>query len=160
MLLGDLHALKPNPEGEHHRSPANVRITFSGGHLDFSPEQDCSRDEGGMVFVLPIISSPWEMTRSNIDRNGPAIIHGNSFQEINMEKQNAIVQIQGLLLKPTNFSKGEYQRVGYFKILSLGKGTNWFKAVEELGTETARSGCAEILTNPQFPDENYVINII
>jgi hypothetical protein len=92
-----------------------------------------------------------------ISNSSPAI-HDNSIQEVKVAKDNKIVQITGLLLRPTNRSQGEYQRVGYFELSP--QRVDWFKAVSESGAETAGSGCAEILTDSQYPDEKYVITLI
>jgi hypothetical protein len=69
---------------------------------------------------------------------------------------------QGIIIRPTNQVKGEFQRVGSF----LG---DYYKSVEvdtlvqELdrrGRVTARAECGEVIENTEHPNETFVITII
>jgi hypothetical protein len=160
MLQGELRTTRQYSKARgYHYWTTEVTINFSSGHLDLHAAlPDCMEDENGMVFILPITSVAEELPQPDVISNSSPAIHDNSIQEVKVAKDNKIVQITGLLLRPTNRSQGEYQRVGYFELSP--QRVDWFKAVSESGAETAGSGCAEILTDSQYPDEKYVITLI
>lgn len=71
--------------------------------------------------------------------------------------------LEGILLEPTRDQKGEYRRVGHFSILQRHEATdvqNLLRRMRESGPEIAEAGCAEVLAEPEFPDERYVITIV
>jgi hypothetical protein len=161
MLQGELRTTKQFSKDGYHYWKTSVTITFSSGHLSLNAMPDCMEDENGMVFILPIISVAMKTARSDAQRSSFTAIYDNPIQEVKVAKdgkEDKIVEIVGLLLRPTNISKGEYQRVGYFDLLS--EREDWVKAVEESEPQTAGSDCGEILTDPQHLDEKYVITLV
>jgi len=102
MLHGQMSC--PGPRPPNYGRKLEVPL-MAHGRMKISAIQDCSDDEIEKLFILPI-----EETKRPVER----------------------MEIRGILLQPTNTSKGEYQRVGYF-VFFLAKRTPSFWAMR-LGT--------------------------
>jgi hypothetical protein len=72
---------------------------------------------------------------------------------------------RGLLLLPTDNKKGEYTRAGRFELWAVDERTpenleRFLKLLEQSGKATAEAHYTEILKEPKFTNEPYVITII
>jgi len=72
-----------------------------------------------------------------------------------------IVRLGGLLLLPARGKGGRYTRVGCFSLMNGRERnlTRFSELLDSFGQATAEARCAEVLPNPAFPDERYVIMI-
>jgi hypothetical protein len=147
------HRLEPN-----HPRHGEFTISVTGyENQKFLVNNDCiddGRDLNETVYLLPLLGT------------FQFIYNWNPYEQI------AIVELRGILLRPTGVTKGEYQRLGSFCFGGVKPKTSFSdssekgvyygfkKILEQSGEETAEAACAEIITNTQYPKEQYVITII
>lgn len=81
------------------------------------------------------------------------------------------LMIEGIVLQATGVSKGEFSRIGsfdFYKDKMMLKKEDYTKEaydlflqmLDEHKTATAEAVCAEIISNPTYPSERYVITIV
>jgi hypothetical protein len=139
MLAGKLKKIKS--EKEDRRFDYNeVDIESQDGKKEtFRMYPDSDEYDGEQIYVLPVLEI---------------------FGKGKYNKRN----VKGLLLSATG-NKGEYIRAGFFDISAFNDGhreiqERLLKLLESSGQATAEAQWAEILSEPEFPDEGYVITII
>ena len=129
--------------------PSLYQVEISSSEIFdvFTVNVDSDEDVGRTVYILPLIQE------------------GGDLEAINGEKGHSysLKYIQGLLLAPSNNEKGEYYRTGYvtfFDQYNFSPFQRFETALEAVGAATAEAGCAEILLEPRYPREKYIITII
>lgn len=130
------------------RPRLDVIVTLSGGEILFQTWSDTLMDpqEADEVYMIPIA----EIALSSKYKYG-----------INMTGQTT--SVYGIVVRPAMFEEGQYVRVGSFDLITghfgqlVGEYDNFLRAIEEVGTETARRGCTEAVTSPE---EIFVINVV
>ncbi len=116
---------------------------------------DLEHVDTALVHFLPILSG----------RTGTSIRRGEDWIQQEM--------VEGILLRATGHAKGEYTRIGSFSFLNNrdnfslynnNKDKNMYgpfmKILEETGRVTAEAACAEVIVDPEHPDQQFVITII
>ncbi|TVY15015.1 hypothetical protein LARI1_G006653 [Lachnellula arida] len=73
--------------------------------------------------------------------------------------------LRGLIVLPTGSKKGKYSRAGFFDMPAFDEGhrktqDRFLALLEASGKETAEARCADVLEEPEFVEERYVITII
>lgn len=138
----------------------NILLHVDKEEKEFPIQIDCLDDgqqEGtGPVYLVPIIG-------------------GKTGTASGLEEKDWVYEwlIEGIVLRLTDVSKGEFSRIGSFKFFKnqviWGTGSTeiadesyepFLKVMEELGEMTAKVACAEIMSSPEHPDERYVITLI
>lgn len=82
------------------------------------------------------------------------------------------LMIEGIVLRATGSNKGEFSRIGsfnFYKDKCTFPGDQdveeelykpFLHILEEQGVTTAEAACAEVISNPDYPDERYVITLV
>ncbi len=144
----------------------NIMLHADKEEKEFPIQIDCLDDGGqedtGLVYLLPIIGG----------KTGTAI--GQKGQKDD-EEIDWLYEwlIEGIVLRPTDVTKGEFSRIGSFNfyknkaIWTMGSVEiadesyePFLRVMEEQGTTTAEAACVEIVSSPERPDERYVITLI
>ena len=121
-----------------------VEILPLGNREFFEVYPDWDEDVGRIIYILPLIQEIKDIRACD--------------EEV-VPKQSAR-QVYGLLLAPTNDKKGEFYRTGYLHIRDADPFPRFEKALEVSGARTAELVCAEVLLEPKYPTEKYIITII
>ena len=124
----------------------DVDIWSSEGHRYLPAITDSDGDFAHTVYMLPLVH----------------IVQGPRAEKYHEDNRR---DIWGLLLAASNKKKGEYRRVGVFGYSGLGCQDSgalprFEKALNEFGATVAESACAEILPEPKYPLQRYIITII
>jgi hypothetical protein len=166
LLIGTpCNAQEANSEVPLQPYEESFRISFSDGDQFITAQKDSSDDDDGdMVYVLPTLL---------VTEDGYIGHHTTATTRRHSEHEDALIDGQeprrktlaGLLLRPTGTLNGQYRRVGSFRVeyswdTDKERFENFIRALPASERSTAESGCAEIIDNPNCPDERYVINIV
>jgi len=120
---------------------SEVDIESSDGRKEsFRVYPDSDEYDGEDVYVLPVVD----------------VLGKEKYDQRN---------VSGLLLLPADTEKGEFVRAGFFSFSAFDERCReiqerFLKLAEQSGKVTAAAQCAEVLSEPEFPDERYVITII
>jgi len=144
--------------------------TMTAGHLGHSKQSDNPEAEEGATIVLdtgfefPIQIDCLDDDNQKSDR----LIHllpirggrtGFSMSGDGWSWEQLV--IEGIVLRATGITKGEFSRIGSFKLYNTkSKYERFLQWLEEHGTVTAEAACAEITSNSKNPDERYVIMLV
>lgn len=109
---------------------------------------DAYQDDNRQIHLLPLLGG----------RTG----HSSGKVRIRLDEQDKIDEFmsEGIVLRATSFTKGEFSRIGSFNIYKDGLWTTAkdeeneayetiLQILEEHGPSTAEAACAEIISNPQ-----------
>jgi hypothetical protein len=147
MVIGNFVRLEQFDGTE---SDEGTRVVLLSGseEQDFPIQIDCIRDgykEGdGQIYLLPLLGGS---TGSRTKEKGK-----DWFVEL---------KVQGLVLQATGATRGEFSRVGSFQFYNTRKHYDPFlRVLKEQGRATAEATCAETISSPQQPGEQYIITLI
>lgn len=148
----------------------------SNEEQEFPIQIDCLNDayqeDNRQIHLLPLLGGRTGSSSSSSSAKG---ITGRRSVEMGIrpDEQDMIDEfmIEGIVLRATSFTKGEFYRIGSFNIYKDGMWTtakdednqayeNFLQILEEHGPSTAEAACAEIISNPQYPDQRYVVTLI
>ncbi|KAE8448134.1 hypothetical protein EG329_009738 [Mollisiaceae sp. DMI_Dod_QoI] len=129
---------------------------------EFPIKLDCLDDgdftNNGLIYLLPIFC-------------------GSTGRGRTKDGENTIWEsmIEGIVLRATGVTKGEFSRIGSFNIykdeIKYGKRLEnedvekeyyepFLSVLKDHGTKTAEAACAEVISNPDHPDERYVVTLV
>jgi hypothetical protein len=140
MLAGKLRKIQGEKWNDIDFSFHEVDIESSDGKETFRVYPDSDEYDGEDIYILPVVDV------------------------LGKEKHNKRT-VSGLLLYPADTEKGEFVRAGFFSFSAFDERCReiqerFLKVAERSGRATAEEQCAEVLSEPEFPDERYVITII
>ncbi|KUJ17720.1 HET-domain-containing protein [Mollisia scopiformis] len=137
----------------------DIVLRAGEGQDEFPITIDCLEDgeqeDNGAIHLLPILGG-WTGCSSGM-------ADGEKLKEF---------LVQGVVLRPTGPTKGEFSRIGSFNFYK--DSMRWrepktkiddsyepfLKILEEQGIAAAEAACAEIISNTEHPNERYVITLI
>jgi hypothetical protein len=116
---------------------------------------------------------------TDLERTGTSPIHllpirdgytGNLVY-INDEDYISEQMVEGIVLNATGCARGEYHRIGGFSFFKdrvhpddIHEDGNLYdpflKVLEQHGRATAEAACADVISNPEYPDQQFIITII
>jgi hypothetical protein len=141
MLAGKLRKIKREEWNGMDFSFCEVDIESSDGMKEsFRVYPDSDEYDGEDIYVLPVVD----------------VLGKEKYDTRN---------VSGLLLLPADTEKGEFVRAGFFSLSAFDERSReiqerFLKLAEQSGKVTAEAQCAEVLSEPEFPGEQYVITII
>jgi hypothetical protein len=161
MAVGHLAQSKKSPtQGAENTS---IILMLSGNEKqEFSIGLDCLEDarleDNTPVHLLPILGG----------RTGHSWHKGKKEEDPWVDE----MMIEGVVLRAIGVKQGEFSRIGsfnYYKGMSSGFVQNQnleelyeplLKLLGERGVMTAEAVCEEVVSDPEHPDDRYVITII
>ncbi|TVY54002.1 hypothetical protein LCER1_G003568 [Lachnellula cervina] len=141
MLAGELNKVQGGDWGGLDLSYYEVEINAPEDKKEkFRVYPDSDELDGREIYLLPVLET----------------LGTGRFNKRNLK---------GLLVLPTGGKKGEYSRAGFFDMSAFDEGhrktqDRFLALLEASGKATAEARCADVLEEPEFVEERYVITII
>lgn len=145
----------------HTIQESNIKIAFFGGEFLLPVELDCSEEvhDSEKIYVLPIAITNQRDTKTvkELKKEGTTRWMAT--------KKMAQTPVLGLLLRPIERLKDQYQRVGSFRLeIREERHRECFRmfvqALEGARVQTARGDCGAIAANTTSPDEQFIISVL
>lgn len=134
-------------------------VPYAGNReLNFSVQIDCQDDRniapGKLSYLLPLLS-------------------GKTYRFTKREPESKDwiheIMIEGIVLRATGVTKGEFSRIGRFKFYKYRSSNDgnaeetyeqFLKLSKGYGKTTAKAVCAEVISNRKHVDKRYVITLV